>query len=277
MLKNSILFGITCFREKYWETQSFKDLVVSHQQISKEVQLYICIYDNTDFENWDVFPDDHHYENVIIDYHRDSLNSGISAAFNYFATLSKHKRLDWIVFLDQDTRLPIDFFTKYCNKSLATGKNILFPKVYVGSHLFSPSHYNYFRTSEILGISSEIMLSGVTAINSGLMIKSSFFLLNGGYNQNLRVDFCDHEFIEKINNKNIFADIIDVSLYQEFSAKTNDKLKSIERYKIYVKDLKIYRKGKNKILFFVRVDLPHLIKEIYRNKSFEFLKIRLKS
>lgn len=276
MKKITILFGIVCFREKYWEAQSFKNLIDSYQKFTTKINLNICIYDNTDFNDWELYPKHLQQENIILDYYRDASNSGISAAFNYFAKLSKQKGIEWVVFLDQDTSLPEDFFSKYYHTAIKTDKNILFPKIFLGEHLLSPSHYRYFRTSKIEKISSEIILKNITAINSGLMVKTEFFLVNGGYNKNLRVDFCDHEFIEKINNKNVVADIIDVTLHQEFSAKTNNKSKSIERYKIYVKDLRVYKKNKNKVLFLFRVDLPHLLKEIYRNRSLEFLKIRIK-
>lgn len=270
-----ILFGIVCFREKYWKSQSFKNLIESYYQGLYDYQLYISIYDNTDFDEWDSISDSPDFNNINIKYYRDASNTGISAAFNHFAKLSQQINAQWIVFLDQDTSLPINFFQQYLEKSLNTNKNIAFPKVYAKKYLLSPSYYKWYRTSVIKNISTELLLENITAINSGMMIRSDFYLQNGGYNKDLRLDFCDHEFIERINNKNIVADIIDVSLYQEFSSQTNNKKKSIERYKLYIKDLKIYGKNKNKILFFLRVDLLHLLKEIYRNRSLEFLKIRL--
>lgn len=271
----SILFGIVCFREKYWETQSFRDIIKSYRQSLNNSTLYLSIYDNTDYKDWSIQHDYINYENVIINYYRDSSNSGISAAFNYFAEFSKKIDIKWIVFLDQDTSLSIDFFTQYLNKSINTNKNIVFPKVYTKSKLLSPSNYNYYRTSVIKNIASELLLDNITAINSGIMIRTDFFLQNNGYNKNLRIDFCDHEFIERLKNKNISADILDISLYQEFSAQSNNKEKAIERYKIYIKDLQVYKKNKNKVLFFFRIDLPHLLKEVYKHKSLEFLKIRL--
>ena len=128
---------------------------------------------------------------------------------------------------------------------------------------------------EICNGQKTIELKNLSAINSGMLFNTEFFLKKGGYNTNLRIDFCDHDFIERLNGQNIFADILPIDLKQDFSASTNDKGKSLHRYKIYLKDMKEYRKGKNFLLFFLRVDLPHLLKEIYRNRSFEFLKIRL--
>lgn len=276
MMKVSILFGIVCFREKFWETESFKDLLRSYRNYDEDCQLFLSVYDNTDYNDWDIMQFFPHHENISINYHRDSLNSGIAAAFNHFAELANKQNLEWVVFLDQDTRLPNDFFSIYSEKISTTDKQILFPKIYVGDNLFSPSYYKWYRTFKIKNILPEIILNNVTAINSGMLIKTDFYLSNGGYNKNLRIDFCDHDFIERINNRNLSADIINICLYQEFSFKINNKEKSLERYNLFIKDLKVYRKNKNLLLVFFLVDLPHLLKEIFRNKSLKFLKIRLK-
>jgi len=274
---NKILFGIVCFREKYFEAESFKTLLVSfnlHQKDGEELNIFI--YDNTDNKYWEVLPTVDLDDNVKISYFHNPLNEGISAAFNYFADYAKANDFEWIVFLDQDTELPKVFYDKYYLHSVSIGtEKIAFPKIFSNNRLLSPSEYRYYRTkSLVLQNEEKLRLNNITAINSGLMIKTLFFIEQGGYDKHLRIDFCDHEFIERIP-KEMFADLIDVSLDQNFSLETNDKVKSLTRYRLYVKDMKVYRKNKHKFFFFFRVDLPHLLKEIYRNKSLEFLKIRL--
>ena len=276
----NLIFVIVCYQEKYWETQSFKDLVQSFKVTKKDSELCIGIFDNTDLDSWDVSgysPQDN--RNINIHYYRDASNPGIAAAFNHFGNFANDKKLDWIVFLDQDTSLPRNFYEKYFTHSIKTdANNIAFPKVYSDRFLISPSRYKFFRTSLIKeSLPPKLELSNITAINSGLMIKSSFFLENNGYNKNLRIDFCDHEFIERINHKKYFADILDMSLQQNFSAETNNLEKAIFRYKMYVKDLNTYASNKNKFLFFLRVDLPHLLKLVLQYRSLVFLNIRLNS
>ncbi len=276
--KNKILFGIVCFREKFWETQSFKDLLTSYKMSAIKKILSIYIYDNTDKEGWDLSDYKIHEDDIELQYFHDAHNSGISSAFNHLGEFAKTNQFKWIVFLDQDTELPLDFYEKYYALSISKeSENIAFPKILSNSHLLSPSEYNYYRTKPlVLQNEKKLELGNITAINSGLMIKTFFFLDQGGYNKNLRIDFCDHEFMERIPKK-MFADLIDVYLNQNFSLETNDNTKSLSRYRIYVKDMIVYRKDKNKFIFFFRVDLPHLLKEIFRNKSLEFLKIRLQS
>ena len=276
MESNNILFCIVCFREKFWETESFRDLVNSYQISQSQLNLNIHVFDNTDIEKWSI-EDYVPIYNINIHYTHNSKNPGISAAFNYFANFANEKAFEWLVFLDQDTTLPRCFYQTYLDNTKHIKNNwIAFPLVSTTKCLISPSYYFLYRTKVIKKeLLNEIELNSVTAINSGLMIKTQKFLEYGGYNENLRIDFCDHEFIERLNGKKIFATILAVNLQQDFSAETNNKKKSIERYKMYTKDLKNYRKNKNKLLFFLRVDFPRLLKEIYKNKSLEFLKIRL--
>lgn len=272
----NLIFGIVCYREKYWETQSFKDLIDSFRSYNSHSDLCICIFDNTDTEDWGHEDWSLTDSNIRLDYFRDSSNPGIAAAFNHFATVAQSQHIDWIVFLDQDTSLPLDFYEKYFLQAQKSNScNLVLPKVYSNSALISPSHYKWYRTSHIKEpLLEEIELNSITAINSGLMVKRDFFLKNGGYNKNLRIDFCDHEFIERINGKGHYASILDISLQQDFSAETNDLKKAIFRYKMYVGDLKAYATNKNKFLFFMRVDLPHLLKLVFKYKSLSFVNIR---
>jgi hypothetical protein len=273
-----MIFGIVCYHEKYWETQSFKDLVASFKSKCRDTQLYICIYDNTDTKGWDLSGYVFEEDNIKLHYYSASLNPGISAAFNYFADFARSVDVNWLVFFDQDTSIPLDLYDKYIHhiRQENTSK-IVFPKVYSGSQLMSPSYYKYYRASLIKKpLAGKILLNDITAINSGLMIQRDFFESNSGYNENLRVDFCDHEFIERINGKNITADVADVSLNQDFSEVTNDEKKAIFRYRIYIKDLIMYSANKNKLIIFLRVDLPHLLKLTLKYRSLSFINIRLK-
>ncbi|QQV03726.1 MULTISPECIES: glycosyltransferase [Chryseobacterium] len=269
-----ILFGIVSFREKYWKCKSFLSLIKSYKISQFDNNLNIAIYDNTDYEIWDVACDLELGSNIYIHYFRDQSNSGISAAFNHFSMVANINNFEWVVFLDQDTYLPKDFYRSYFERSLNSRNNIVLPIVRSNKKILSPTKYSFYRTSKLNDIPSEVLLKNITAINSGIMIRNDFFIANSGYEKKLRIDFCDHEFIERLNNREIFADIIKVYLEQEFSSEINDKSKAIERYRLFLKDMKQYRKNKNKIIFLFRVDLPHLLKKMYRYRSLTFLIIR---
>lgn len=276
----NIVFGIVCFREKFWESISFQSLLESYKKLKTNAILNIIIFDNTDFDNWDLtLYHKFNIDNINIKYFHDKRNPGIAKAINYFADCTKEEKIEWVMFLDQDTILPLDILEKSIacvNRLQADGNYIAFPKVFSNGKMISPTKYIYYRTKTIdLNAVKQIKLTQMTAINSGLLVNVDFFINNGGYNQDLRIDFCDHEFIERINNRDLVADILDVELLQNFSSETDSLEKSLFRYKIYLEDMYVYRKKKNKILFFLRVDFPHLLKLTYKYRSFSFIKVRL--
>lgn len=275
MTNKKILFGIICFREKYYETVTYTKLLESYKKSNINTTLNIFVFDNTDYEVWDFEDNYMNEEDVNVIYQHFPENPGISSAVNTFSDFAKD-RFDWIVILDQDTSLPYDFFSKYYTYiNSEYSYNIALPKVFSNHKMISPSLYKFYRTSEIpFSLQEKIELKNITAINSGLLIKNSF-LQKYSYDPNLRIDFCDHEFFERINGKKYFAKIMEVTLNQNFSSDTDDETKSLVRYKLYKRDMINYRKGKNKLMFFLRVDLPHLVKLTLKYKTLGFLKIRL--
>lgn len=268
-----IIFGIVTFREKFWESPSFNSLVASAKKIGVTVNIFI--YDNTDVENWNADAGYNPDEKVRISYIHNRTNPGISAAYNTIAKFAKDHHFSHIVFLDQDTELPEDFCLVY-SKVAENSADIAAPLIYENEKLLSPGIYKNYRSSFYENIQSDtIPLKNNSCINSGLMIKTDFFFKTGGYNQSLRLDFCDHEFIARAGNFTESLKIIPTKLEQNFSTNTNPLDKALFRYKLYIKDLKAFKKINNndyKVTLFV--DLPHLIRLTLQYKSLAFIKQR---
>lgn len=275
--KKSLLFGIVTYKEKYWECDSFICLVESFKQYkSDEEDLYIFIVDNTDVENWNI-QQKYNEENINLKY-INLKNPGISVAYNKVIDHANRENFRWVVFLDQDTKLPLDSYQKYKKESLQNNINnpIKIPLIYSNNDLMSPSVYKNYRSYKLnIGNNELLSLDNISCINSGLMISTSFFIKVGGYNTGLKLDFCDHDFIEKVKNHTNFVKILKLKLIQNFSADTHTKEQAINRYKIFCKDIETFYVKRNKAKVFFYVDLPHLLKLSYKHKSLEFLKIRL--
>jgi GT2 family glycosyltransferase len=120
--KKSLLFGIVTYKEKYWECDSFICLVESFKQYkSDEEDLYIFIVDNTDVENWNI-QQKYNEENINLKY-INLKNPGISVAYNKVIDHANRENFRWVVFLDQDTKLPLDSYQKYKKESLQNNIN----------------------------------------------------------------------------------------------------------------------------------------------------------
>lgn len=278
ILENEIIFGIVLYKEKLENSVTFKTLVESIVKYNRDNTIVqIMVYDNTPNEGSNsLFKEQYQYnDEVEVLYYTENQNKGLPYAYNLFGIEAQKLNKKWVVFLDQDTELPMDFFERY----LQANNDILIycPLVFNSTGLMSPAFYKKFRSSQMdVPKSKSIALKDTSCINSGLMVNVDFFNKIGGYNTKLFLDFCDHDFLIKVKNNNIQQlGIIQTSLTQEFSAHTNTKPQAIFRYKLFVKDLKAFYVNKNKIQIVFMVDLPRLLKLTYQYKSLQFLKIRL--
>ncbi len=274
ILKNNILFGIVTYKEKYWECDSFISLVKSHQNFDGErEELNVYVFDNTDLLDWNLYPME--FKDININYFHQNDNKGISFAYNHISEFAKKNDFEWIVFLDQDSKLDGNCFDEYVNKSKVVNQVIAVPRVYSNKVLISPSIYKYYRSKLISNIKGDILnFKNISCINSGIIINTQFFYQVGGYCEKLRLDFCDHEFIERVSKKVNTLGILNYNINQNFSSETDNKIKAVFRYKLFVKDIKAYALIKKSYLVKFTVDLPHLIKLTLKYKSLDFIKIR---
>lgn len=276
-LEEKLIFGIVTYNEKFWECASYQRLCASYQHSKKEETLQIFVFDNTERKDWNLSLPEMQNKNISVKYHRNEKNPGISFAYNTIAKYAKNKNINSLIFLDQDTELPINFYKIYTEIALnSTDLKIAVPKIYSKNGLMSPSKFVNYRSLPLKKIEENfLILENISCINSGLLVNTEFYFECGGYNENLRLDFCDHEFMERVTKKINKLHIIPIELIQDFSNDTNSEEKALARYQLFYRDMKIYRKNKKKILFFLSVDLPHLLKLSLNYKSLEFFKIRI--
>jgi GT2 family glycosyltransferase len=276
-MENTLIFSIVVYNEKYWDSVTFKSLLSSYHQSNKNEKIHILVFDNTISPN--KFTPLLEENNVDVTYFSFNENRGISHAYNFLHNVATNKGFEWIVFLDQDTLLPEDFYQVYSNKVKETFHTPIFiPLVKLNTgEIFSPSVYRNFRHYKIPQVTRYLNLRDHSAINSGLLINCDFFKQLGGYNENLFLDFCDHDFFDKVRKEIDQIEILDVELLQNFSGETNELNNALVRYKIFLRDLNVYKKNKNKLALFFFVDLPHLLKITYKYKTTKFITDRLKN
>ena len=274
ILESDVVFGIVLYKEELGDSVTFKTLVSSLPSVGKST---ILVFDNTPRMN-DKKKDNTNYffnEFVEVFCETQNENKGLPFAYNFFANKAAELGKKWFVLLDQDTALPQDFYSKYL---LINPKvKVHCPVVFSNGSLMSPAYYINFRSYPMqIPEKDSIDLKEYSCINSGLMINVDFFHKIGGYNKSLFLDFCDHDFIYKVKkNKIDQLGIIKCNLVQDFSSTNHTKEQAIQRYVLFLNDLRAFKKGKNKFQIFLRVDLPRLLKLTYQYKTLEFFKIRI--
>lgn len=250
------------------DSQSFITFSKSLEAAEEKASLFI--YDNST-NSQSIVHEDANWKNIF--YTHDSLNSGLSRAYNKgseYATLNNNK---WIILLDQDT----SFNEDYINKLNVAIKNH-FAKLYApilklkNGNPFSPVVYKHKRGYTKHFEPGEYSLKEISPVNSGLCINLKAFIEVGGYNDEIKLDFADFQFIEKFKARYNKFVLINSIAYQDFS---NDEInfeKSFNRFKFYIDGAKKCLKYnyKDHFMYFYSV-LRHTIALSLKFKNFKFI------
>ena len=221
-----------------------------------------------------------HFTSPNIYYTHHPENPGLSYAFNHAAKYALENGFEWLLLSDQDTSFSDDFLQKMQQAVMKYPSISLFsPIIKLSNHtFFSPCKFRNMVSRPLCNVLHGIKsLHNTMPVNSGLLVKISLFFEAGGYDENLRVDFCDYAFLYKVKKIEDKYVVIDSIAIQSFSNEEMDKEKLLSRFRIYITDAKNYScdTRKEQIGLFYSV-LKHTISLSIRTKSSLFFKVFFK-
>src|SRR5690606_3747179 len=193
-------------------------------------------------------------------YEHDCNNSGISRAYNQGAKYAKENNKKWILVLDQDTVLPIDWYIAYYQAVRDNYQLKLFAPILLirNNVIFSPCKYKMKRGFHLDEITSgRHSLYKVSPVNSGMLISVKEFFAVGGYNEKVKLDFSDFQFIERFRKKNEFFYVVNLICNQDFSNDNPSVESQVFRFIYYVEGAYYFEKDglKDKLQFLIVVFL----------------------
>ncbi|MHB1936437.1 MAG: glycosyltransferase [Acidobacteriaceae bacterium] len=167
----------------------------------------IFFYDNTPGgQAAESFPERIHYES-----HGE--NRGLADAYNRAMEIARSEGFDWLLTLDQDTSLPVDFVSK-----LGAAVEFVTPVEYIAAivprisdrgRVISPNALRYgifpkFFPSEFIGISLDKTTS---AVNSASALRVSALKSIGGYDPRFWLDYSDAVMYQRLqqNGMRVFV------------------------------------------------------------------------
>lgn len=268
MNKDDILIVVVLYNEHFRHSNTYQTLVKPNPD------SYIYVYDNSP----QVIP-----QNATVtpncQYVSDILNPGLSYAYNQAAKYAQEHGYSWLLLCDQDTLFAPDILEKYV---VAINENsdikILAPLMAVDSGLYMSPIRRRFCGGKLekhapRGI---ISLKKYNPINSGLMVNVSAFWKVGGYNERVRLDFSDYQFIERFSKVYNDLYIIDTVCCQEFSDQVQSKEQKMARFTIFCNCLKMCDKNRVIDYFsYLCIVLRRAISLIVSTRSFSPLHIFL--
>jgi GT2 family glycosyltransferase len=238
---SDILLIIVLYRQRFLESVTIQSLISNQTDENEEIDL--LVYDNSPNDFIQEKVEEQKYCNIK--YIRDPSNAGVSHAYNigckYAQSLGKKR----ILLLDQDTMFPNNALKKYKEAICLSGTtaNIIAPLLCSSAGYLSPSIYRFYRAhiskKYQLGVN---LLRRKTLLNSGLLISIDLFERVGGYNENIKLDFADVDFIERVKKIEPTFWLIDVKCKHSLSSEEKDKEKILDRFNFYCFGAKEYIK-----------------------------------
>ncbi|MBK0381143.1 glycosyltransferase family protein [Mucilaginibacter segetis] len=206
--------------------------------------LQMVVYDNTPVCNAD-FEEGQSYsiDNISITYIPDENNSGVSRAYNVANNIALQTGKKWLLLLDQDTDFPEHTIPAYANAISSYPEGVLFAPIMVVNHhtIISPCKFRYMRGFSLDHISPGIHnLKNLSVINCGMCISTLAFKKNKGYNEGIKLDFSDHDFIKRFHNTVTDSFIvIDLQVTHELSTeKKNTTGADLIRFNYYLQGMR---------------------------------------
>ncbi|MDR2270634.1 MAG: glycosyltransferase [Sphingobacterium sp.] len=161
----------------------------------------------------------------ILNHHFDGENVGVSAAYNMGAKYAKALGKEWVLLLDQDTSFFPGALKEYCkNVEENSEVNLFSPIIKLASGvIFSPFKKIFKRGIALKEVSPiRYSLKRYAPVNSGILVRVAAFEMAGGYNEKVKLDFSDMEFISRFSNHNDNFKVINTICLQDFSNDITD-------------------------------------------------------
>jgi len=223
---------LVLFQKKLSKSYTFQSL----HRIARDNNIVVdlIVYDNSPETMVDIYPQD--YKNFNIIGHHDESNPGISKAYNEGHKIAKSLNKKWIVLFDQDTKFKEELFVNYFNAVKNNDNIFLYAPILMDQNkILSPCRFLLKRGFKLKNIKPGIQpIKRIGLLNSGMFISTIAFEKTGGYNEKIKLDFADIEFLERFKKNYKYFYLLNVRCKHQFaSISDKNKEKIISRYKIY--------------------------------------------
>lgn len=171
------------------------------------------------------------------EYVRDARNSGLSKAYNTAAEYARTHGFSRVLLLDQDTQFPADAVACYAAADRYCSFWAPAVKTQKGAPL-SPT------VNTLTGVRAITLQPGLHSlrrhyvINSGMCVDVYAFCAAGGYNEAVRLDFADFQFLERLKQVDSRLLLLPFVAIQDFSNEVVDEAQLFRRFTLYVQSFK---------------------------------------
>lgn len=201
-------------------------------------------------------------------------NVGISKAYNHVIRNIEKKDDEYIMIFDDDTQISDEYINEAIRLSKEKIADVILPIIISNKRIISPANVQFKCRIKILDNLNQLDINRISAINSGMIIRTSVFN-NLNYNEKIFLDYVDHDIMKKFRENNLKIVVMKSNIIQNYARFQNNKLEAeITRFKIYLKDFKVYCKECHNLLFYYLSVFKYKIVECKKYKTIKFLFFR---
>ena len=270
---NNLLIVLVLYNEFLENSETFKSLCRESSNFASKKR--IIIYDNSPSVRKDLSFLKKYQSFFEIEYVSDETNPGICFAYNYAFSKAYKDNIEWLLLLDQDTKLPKNYLQKFITTINVSNTAIVsyVPRVLQEEkeELISPFKINSFGLMRSLPkkIKGAINYSAI-AINSGAFISTSFLSKIGGFSNDYPLDMLDFWLFSKIFKKKKQIYIVDIDVIHDLSVSNFESNVSLNRYESILRAEKLFFSSSRRKKYFHKIRLfKRLVKQVsFKNKSF---------
>jgi GT2 family glycosyltransferase len=252
-------------------SKTINSLIRNYNQNSKSFENFkLVIFDNGPFDQNDNLSLPFEFSYVI-----NEDNPGLAVAYNYALDYGIINYFDWILLLDQDSVLPVNFIQELTDNlnliSEVSKIKAVVPKMYYQNHFFSPSKVLYGGIHRPININARgIYPAEIFAIASGCLIKISFLKKIGGFNKLFWLDCLDRWLFLMIYKDGGGVFISDSKIEHDLSVLNYKDFINEERYENIMMHetlfIKIYKSYGENFIYSLRLISRAILFYFDRNK-----------
>jgi rhamnosyltransferase len=273
---DDILAVMVLYKKRVGESETLLSLAKSSSGSPEKID--IVIYDNSPMPQWR--DGERHHDGFRIHYVSDPSNPGVSKAYNVGFELAREMHKKWLLLLDQDTLFPEGALAVYAAHMEKHGEAaLLAPMLVCERRIYSPCRQVLNVNFPLHSIRHGwVGTKGVSVLNSGMCVRVDAFERIGGFDERIRLDFADHDFMRRYRKNFANFLLIDMACQHSFSDKeTSDVDISLTRFGHYCEGAKNSIKSLADPFSLLPLALVRAVRLSLRFRSLRFLKLLVRT
>ncbi|HWE86990.1 MAG TPA: hypothetical protein VG267_18745 [Terracidiphilus sp.] len=190
----------------------------------------IAVYDNSPVRQADPEEEAH-----LKAFYHDPNNSGLAAGYNWALARAEESGIEWLLLLDQDSELPVEFLSIMLDAAMLYEPQpqvaAIVPHVRGSAGPISPNRVRFGRLAAVPETLSGVIPYEITAVNSGVLVRTDFVRSIGGFNPDFPLDCLDHWLFHEIYARGEVAAIATSCMRHDLSVRDYRNKVSVNRYR----------------------------------------------